>query len=150
MAIFRWGSHFDPLAGFRQLHRELDRLMRPSFTEARRVGGGAYPPVNVYEAPGEVLVQCEVAGVDPSDLDVSITGETLTIKGQKRPLPEAEDVKFIRRERGSGEFTRMIVLPDAVEADKIEATLADGIMTIRLPKAASEQPKQIEVKPIGR
>ena len=64
MAIFRWGSHFDPLAGFRQLHRELDRLMRPSMAEARRVGGGAYPPVNVYEAPGEVLVQCEVAGVD--------------------------------------------------------------------------------------
>ena len=62
-------------------------------------------------------------------------------------LPDEEKLSFIRRERGAGEFTRTIVLPDAVEAEKIEASLHDGIMTIRLPKAAAAQPRQIEIKP---
>ena len=149
MAMFRWGVNFDPFVGLRHIQRELSRLHESWFGESRRIGGGPYPPVNVYESPEEVLVQCEVAGVDAGDLDVSITGETLTIKGAKRPLPDEEKLNFVRRERGSGEFTRMIVLPDAVEADRIEANLDNGIMTIRLPKAAAAKPKHIEIKPSG-
>jgi len=147
MAIFRWGTSFDPFAGLRYLQREMERLRWPWFVENRRIGGGAYPPVNVYESDDEILVQCEVAGVDAKDLDVNITGETLNIKGVKQPLPDEEKLSFIRRERGSGEFTRTIVLPDEVQADKIEASLSDGIMTVRLPKAAAAETKRIEVKP---
>lgn len=146
MAIFRWGAGFDPFAGFRLLQRELQRLARPWAQLGRRIGGGAYPPVNVYSSPQDVLVQCEVPGVESDDLDVSITGETLTVKGINRPMEGEESVKFIQRERGHGEFTRTIVLPDAVEADKIEADLHDGILTVRLPKAAGAEPRQIEIK----
>ena len=147
MAIFRWGMNFDPFAGLRHVQRELEQLHASLFGESRRVGGGTYPPVNVYDSAEEVLVQCEVPGIDRKDLDATITGETLTIKGTKRALPDEEKLSFIRRERGAGEFTRTIVLPDAVEAEKIEASLHDGIMTIRLPKAAAAQPRQIEIKP---
>ncbi len=146
MSIFRWGSGFDPLGGFRQLQRELERLARPWTGQARRVGGGSYPPVNVYTSADEVLVQCEVAGVEPDDLDVSITGETLVIKGVKRPAAEAEDVKYIQQERGYGEFTRTIVLPDATDADKIDADLHDGVLTVRLPKTAAAAPRRVEIK----
>ena len=145
MAIFRWGNNMDPFAGLRHIQRELERLSWPWAGESRRVGGGAYPPVNVFESDREILVQCEVAGVEPGDLDVSITGETLTIKGVKKPLSGADELKFIRRERGSGEFTRTIVLPDKVQEDKVEAKLADGVMTVRLPKSAAVEARQIKV-----
>ncbi|KPK86170.1 MAG: hypothetical protein AMJ81_01960 [Phycisphaerae bacterium SM23_33] len=146
MAIFRWGMHFDPLAHLRQIQRELDRVSWPWTAGARRIGGGTYPPVNVYESDAEVVVQCEVAGVEPSDLDVSITGETLTVKGIKKPLPREEELNFIRRERGSGEFTRTVVLPNEVDAEKVEANLRDGVMTIRLPKKAAGKPTRVEIK----
>jgi HSP20 family protein len=100
----------------------------------------------VYTSAEDVLVQCEVPGVESDDLDVNITGETLTIKGVNRPAEGEESMKFIQRERGHGEFTRTVVLPDAVEADKIEASLRDGILTVRLPKAAGAEPRQIEIK----
>lgn len=146
MAIFRWGSSFDPFVGLRTLQRELERMSWPLAADGRRVGGGSYPPVNVYESPGEILVQVEVPGMEAKDLDLSITGETLTIKGAKAGLPEEENVRFIRRERGSGEFTRTIMLPDEVDSDKIQANLSDGVMTIRLPKSALAKPRQIEIK----
>lgn len=146
MGIFRWGTHFDPFAHLRHLQREMEGISWPWTAGTRRVGGGAYPPVNVYEADEEVLVQCEVPGIDPSSLDVSITGETLTIKGAKPPPANEEQLRFIRRERGSGEFTRTIILPDEVDADKVEADLRDGIMAIRLPKRAAGKPRQVEIK----
>jgi len=145
MAVFRWGTHFDPFAGLRQMQREMERLAWPWAGEGRRVGGGAYPPVNVYESDDEVRVQCEVAGVQAEDLDVTITGETLTIKGVKHPLGDEEKVRFVRRERGSGQFTRTVVLPEAVNPDKIQASLSNGVMSIRLPKAAAAKPRQIEI-----
>ncbi len=146
MAIFRWGTNFDPFAGLRFLQREMERLAWPWWGESRRVGGGSYPPVNVFESDGDILVQCEVAGVDADDLDVSITGETLNIKGVKKPLPDEEKLNFVRRERGSGEFTRTIVLPDQVQADQVEASLTDGVMTVRLPKATGGQARKVQVK----
>jgi HSP20 family protein len=146
MAIFRFGTSFDPFVGLRSLQRELERLSLPWAGEARRVGCGNYPPVNVYESPGEIVVQCEAPGVSAEDFDISITGETLVIKGLKRPPADEEKVRFVRRERGSGEFTRTIMLPDEVEAEKIQAKLSDGVMTIRLPKSATARPRKIEVK----
>lgn len=146
MAIFRWGTHFDPFAHLRQLQREMERVAWPWTAEARRVGGGAFPPVNVYESDAQVVVQCEVPGIDASDMDVSVTGETLTIKGVKPPLPDEEQLQFVRRERGSGNFTRTVVLPDEVDAEKVEAGLRDGIMTIRLPKRAAGKPRQVDIK----
>lgn len=147
MTLLRWGSSLDPLVGLRQLRRDLERMAWPWTAGSRQVGGGSYPPVNVYTSPGEILVQCELAGVEPGDIDVSITGETLTIKGAKKPQEDAEKVKFIQRELGCGEFTRTIVLPDVVDAGRIEASLRDGVLNVRLPKAAAAQPRQIEVRP---
>ena len=145
MAIFRWGSSFDPFAPLRRLQHEMERAAWPWGEPSRRVGGGAYPPVNLYEADGEVVVQCEVPGVEPGELDVNITGETLTIKGVKKPPPDADALRFIRRERGSGEFTRTVVLSDQVDAEKISADLRDGVLTVRLPKMAGPRPRRIAI-----
>jgi len=147
MATFRWPGGWDPFATVRLMQRELDRWMgRSAYGEGQRIGGGVYPPVNVLNGPGDMIVQLEVAGVRRDDLDISITAETLVVKGVKHPSADEEQVRYERRERGAGDFSRSIVLPDKVDADGVEAKLADGILTIRLPKSEAARPKQIEVK----
>jgi len=144
MAIFRWPSSLDPWAGFRLMQRELERLVGRG--EGRRIGGGVYPPLNVLNGPEEVVVQCEVPGLGRDKLELSITGETLVIKGAKPPSADDEKVAFQRRERGAGDFSRTVILPDRVDADRIEANLANGVLTVRLPKSDAAKPKRISVK----
>lgn len=148
MPIFRWGTNFDPMMGMRLLQRELDRLADwpRNLLENRRIGGGSYPPVNVYDGEDDIIVMAEVAGVRQEDIDLSITGETLMIKGAKRPSADEEKVNFHRRERGSGEFVRTIVLPDKVNADAVSARLVNGVLTITLPKSEAAKPKQITIQ----
>ena len=147
MATFRWPVGWDPFGGLRVMQRELDRLVaRTGLGESQRVGGGTYPPVNVLNGPDELVVQCEVAGVKRAELDLSITGETLVVKGAKQTLEEGGEVRYQRRERGVGDFSRTIVLPDKIDPDKVEATLNAGILTIRLPKSEAARPKQIKVR----
>jgi HSP20 family protein len=146
-SLFRWPSGWDPLGTMRYMQRELDRLTgRGGFGDARRVDGGSFPPVNVLNGPDAMVVQCEVPGVAGDELDLSITGETLVIKGDKRPPITDEKVRYQRRERGFGQFKRTIVLPDKVDPDRVEASLDAGILTIRLPKSVSARPHHIQVK----
>lgn len=150
MPNYRWhgGAGFlsglDPLA---RLMREMERLgeFSPGRGDSRRVGGGSFPPLNVYNGEDEVVVVAEVAGVDPADLDVSITGETLVIKGAKK-APGDDLGRCQRREREFGQFGRTVILPDRVEAEKISAKLRDGMLTIRLPKSEAARPRQISVQ----
>ena len=139
--LFRWPGGMDPFSMMRQMQREMDRMVGL----AGQVGGGVYPPVNVWTSPDQTLVQCEVAGVKREDIDVSLTGDTLVIKGVKRGRDDSS-LRYQRSERGAGEFSRTIVLSDAVEADRIEASLQDGLLEIRLPKAESAKPRQIAIK----
>ena len=145
MAVFRWPNSLDPWSGLRQMQRELERLMGRAASDSRSIGGGIYPPVNVLNGSDDLIVQCEVAGVSKDDLDISITGDTLVIRGRKLPSADEQNVRFQRRERGSGDFSRTIVLPDKVDADRVEANLKDGILTIRLSKSEAAKPKQIRV-----
>ncbi|HOD80646.1 MAG: 18 kDa heat shock protein [Planctomycetes bacterium ADurb.Bin126] len=145
MATFRWPGNLDTFAPLRVMARELDRLMGRQ-QEYQQVGGGVYPPVNVFSGSDDMVVQCELAGVKREDIDLSITGETLVIKGAKHTAAKEEDVRYERRERGVGEFSRTVVLPDRVEPSQVQATLKDGILTIRLPKSEAARPRQIPVK----
>lgn len=146
MPVFRWPGGWDPFGGLRAVHRELDRLMgRSPFGQVQRVGGGTFPPVNVFDGEDETIVQCEMAGVRQGDVEVSITGETLVIKGSKKPPSDEEKLRYQRRERGVGEFSRTVVLPDKVDADRVEAALTAGVLTIRLPKSEAAKPKRIPV-----
>lgn len=145
--LFRWPSGFDPFTSLRQMQRDFERLFgRGLLGGAQRIGGGVYPPVNVLNGPDDMIIECEMAGVTRDDIDISITGETLVIKGSKAPSADEEKIRYQVRERGAGDFSRTIVLPDKVDADRIDAKLADGVLTVRLPKSEAAKPKQIEVK----
>jgi HSP20 family protein len=147
MARLRWQGWWDPFSSLRYMQREFERLLGRGFPfgESRAIGGGVYPPVNVFNGPNDILVQCDVAGVKPDDLDISITGETLMVKGVKKGHPDEEKLTFQRRERGMGEFSRTIILPDKIDADRVEAKLNLGVLTVRLPKSEAARPRQIKV-----
>lgn len=146
MAIFRWPGGLDRFGGVRYLQQEMERLVGRVFGEVQRIGGGVYPPLNVLNGPDEMIVQCEVPGLRREDLDISITGDTLVVKGVKNPPSDDEKLTYQRRERGIGEFSRTVVLPDRADADRIEATMDAGILTIRIPKSQAAKPRQIHVK----
>ena len=144
MAIFGW-PNLDPMAGFRHLSRELERLFGRSADDSRRVGGGTYPPLNVLDGQDDILVQCEVPGLDMGDLEVYVAGDQLTVSGNRASAVPEEGVTLHRRERDAGHFSRAVTLPGPVDSSRTQATLADGVLTVRIPKAEEAKPKRIAV-----
>jgi HSP20 family protein len=146
-SMFRFPGGWDPFGTLRLMQRELERLSGQGALGAfQRIGGGIYPAINVLSSPDEIVVQAEVPGVAREELDLTITGETLMIKGAKKPQAGEDELRYQKRERGVGDFSRTVVLPDKVDAERVEANLADGLLTVRLPKSDAAKPRQISVK----
>ena len=106
---------------------------------------GWIPSVDVVDGAKEVTVRAEIPGVDPKDIDVSVAGGTLTIAGEKKSEHEERGKDFYRSERAFGSFRRSVVLPEGVDADKVSAEHANGVLTVRLPKSQSAIPKRIAI-----
>ena len=105
-----------------------------------------YPALNIYNDGETYVVRAEVPGVDPKELDIEATGDTITIRGERK-LPElAEGSSYHRRERDSGAFQRSFTLPDKVNTSKVMARCEDGILEIRLPHAEETKARKINVK----
>jgi HSP20 family protein len=150
-----------------ELRDELDRLWgnlvaapplhgwgSPSATSA------AFPAVNIRETDDAIVIEAEVPGLEAGGVDIAVSGDELVLKGS-RPEPEAAQptptgeqgngsrkpaVTWHRRERGTGSFERRITLPVAVDAARVEARLADGVLTVTCPKAPEAQPHKVQVR----
>jgi HSP20 family protein len=143
MPVFRWGESWEPL---RDLERQVDRLLEslpfpfPVIRFERR-----FPPVNLYELENEFLLTAEVPGISTENLELTMSGGILTLKG-KRPAPAGiADDRFRRHERMWGAWERSLSVPDRVREDKVSAEFADGILQIHLPKAPETKPRKIQV-----
>jgi len=147
MALIQWREAFEPFRDWRELQERMNRLFEarfgPSVFGVER-GTSTFPPLDIREDAESVYIIAEVPGVTLENLDVSITGDTLTIKGERKALDVPEE-KFHRRERPFGHFTRLVSLPARVDAEKIHAALRDGILKIALPKSESARPRTIKV-----
>ncbi len=138
----------NPFAAFNELRREMDRLL-DGFSP--RLDGGwwtsatAFPALNVWEDGDSLYAEAEIPGVSKNDVEVYTVGSELTIKGTRKGR-EGEDLAYHRRERGAGDFTRVVTLPVEINADKVQASLKDGVLTVTLPKADAAKPKKITVK----
>lgn len=144
MSIFRWGQGWDP---FRDLEREVDRLFRQvnlTFPALRL--GRQYPPINLYELDDEFLLTAELPGIRTEDLELTIAGGILTIKGKRNDAEGIPDEKFRRHERFRGNWQRSLTIPQRVQEEKLAAELNNGILKIHLPKAPSLEPRQIRVE----
>jgi HSP20 family protein len=136
---------FDPF-------RELRGALEHAFNDVARVTGlpaltraESFPALNVWERDEKLFVEAELPGLTLDDIDLTVTGRELTLKGRRKAAGD-EKIAFHRRERGTGEFSRFVTLPFDVEADAVEALLRDGVLTIVLPKAERSRTRKIEVK----
>ncbi|MFQ5655280.1 MAG: Hsp20/alpha crystallin family protein [Planctomycetota bacterium] len=129
----------------------VDRLFRDFFEGpglladgAVLAHGGAPPVLDLSENGEGFLLEVELPGLALEDLEISVLGDQLTLKGEiKRETPEG--ATFLHRERRGGSFTRILRLPTAIDSGRVEAALKDGILTVRLPKAQEALPRRIEV-----
>ena len=143
--VFRYNF---PRGTASQLRREMDRLLS-SFVGNFADGGQPWvergqPSVNVWESGDAVVAEAELPGVQRDQINISVVGNELTLKVE-RPELEKEGVTFHRRERPGGSFVRVLRLPTEVDADRVEANLCNGVLTVTLPKAESARPRKIHV-----
>ena len=146
--LIRWRKGED--WGLQQMRREMDRLFE-RFSEAwpfRSLPetGRWMPSVDLSETDKELIVRAELPGMDSNEIDISLAGSLLTIKGERRHEREEKKENFHLVERSSGSFSRSIQLPADVDADKIKANYKDGILSISMPKVKVEAVKKIQVK----
>ncbi len=106
----------------------------------------AVPAVNLWEDDDNVYAEVELPGLKMEDIEVHVLGNELSIKGQRQEIEEQGDgVSFYRRERVGGSFSRAFRLPVDIDGARVEAHLADGVLTVKLPKVAEAKPHKIEV-----
>lgn len=144
-SLMRWY----PFSDFRSLRRHTDRLFDDFFRGPRLVPWESAElafPLDVYETEESLVVKAPLPGVRPEDVDISITDDILTIKGETKSEEEVERENYHRRELRYGSFCRSVPLPTQVEHGKAEAAFEQGILTVTLPKTAEAKPKTIKVK----
>ncbi len=127
-----------------RLRDEFERMLAGNGFRAFNVT--AFPAINMWEDDNNLYVEAELPGFDMSQVEITVTGENqLSIKGERKQ-PELENGTWHRQERGFGKFSRMIELPEPVDADKVTAEFKFGVLTITLPKKEEAKPRKIEVK----
>ena len=137
-----WGS---PVLEMSRMRREMNRLLGDLADYTPRTeGAGVFPLVNIFEDKDGYIICAELPGLDGEDLEITSKGKSLTIAGERK-ISSKGDVRFHRRERQAGTFSRAIALPTELDAGKIEARVKNGILTIRAPKAEEAKPKVIKV-----
>lgn len=136
----------DPWATFDRLRREMQSLLSsPGWGESVLRSPNVFPPVNLYDTADSVVLMAEVPGVRESDLDVSVQGNQVVLRGQ-RTIEYPEGASSHRRERQGGAFHRTVELPFVADADKVEATYRNGVLLLRLPKPGEQQRRQIQIQ----
>ena len=137
------------------LRKDMDRVFDRFFTGRLDWPFGSMqsrdrwgPALDVSETDTEFSVQAELPGVDPKDVEISITGRSLTLSGQKKESTERKDANCYHSECRFGSFSRSLQLPESVDPDKVSAEHKNGVLMIRLPKRESETPKRITVETV--
>jgi HSP20 family protein len=129
-----------------RLRQEMKRLFHDWPTQARWVDAPAFPAMNVWTNEGSAVVTAELPGVRTEDIEVSVENDTLTLRGSREPDELAEGATYHRRERRCGLFTRSFRLPFHVDAEKVDATLQNGVLNLYLPRAEADLPRKIAIK----
>jgi HSP20 family protein len=139
--ITRWRPFLDPF-------EEMDSLISDFMPVPRGRGrqSGLVPAVDMYEEKDDIVVETQLAGVDPDKVGITVENDVLCIKGENEKTQEVEDKNYYRKEIYRGSFYRSIQLPMHVDGDKASAGVEKGVLKIRIPKAAEAKPKTIKIK----
>lgn len=142
---FGWGRTWNPLRELSQLQQEFNRVVSgigTPFANASR----EYPAVNVHTSENSLLLTAELPGLDPEKLDINVTRDSVTLRGERPAEELAADETYHRRERGSGTFSRTITLPCEVDPSATEATYDRGVLKLRLSRPEEQKPHKVQVK----
>lgn len=144
MAIVRW----DPFQEMVSLRDAMDRLFQESFIRptSRLLAREGVVPMDVYETDNEVVAKVALPGIKPENVEITMTGDLLTIKGEVKADETIKQENYYLQERRYGSFSRSATIPVPVVADKAEAKFEHGILTLSLPKAEEVKPKAIKIK----
>jgi HSP20 family protein len=136
----------NPFNELDRMRREMDNLFGEFQQGPYRVlGAGVFPMLNLTEDKDNYYARAELPGLKSDEIDISVTGKSLSISGERKIPSEGENVRYHRKEREAGRFSRMITLPGDVDVDKVDANHSGGILTVVIPKAEAAKPKQITV-----
>ncbi|MCQ3937189.1 MAG: Hsp20/alpha crystallin family protein [Chloroflexi bacterium] len=143
-SIIRW----EPAREMMTLREAMDRLFDEAFTRPFNLANANWsvPAVDMYQTDNEVVVKAALPGIKADEVQISVTGEVLTIKGETRQESESKEKTYHLREQRWGAFERSVILPTDVVADKAKAEFENGVLTITLPKAEEVKPKSITIK----
>ena len=138
----------DPFADLGNLRTAIDQVFGDFMgrTGTARSYSGVFPSLNISERGDNIYVKAELPGIDPKEIDISATPDSITLRGERKLTPVGKDVNYHQREREFGTFRRVIDLQTKINTDKITASYKNGILTVVLPKAEEAKPKQIEIK----
>ncbi len=142
---------FDPFEDMARLQREVNRLFEDSNRPAGR--GGAEltpartwaPAVDIFEDRDEIVVRADLPGLKLEDIDIELTGETLTIRGERKFEDTARKDGYVRIERSYGHFQRSFTISVPVRSDAVKASYRDGLLEVHLPKSEETRPKKVQV-----
>jgi len=141
--IIRW----EPARDFMTLREAMDHLFDDAFTRPLTLRDGwSAPAIDMYQTDDEIVVKAALPGFKTDEVQINITGEVLTLKGETKQVEEKKDKAWHLREQRWGAFERAVALPTEVVADKAKAEFENGILTITLPKAEEVKPKIINIK----
>ena len=145
--LVRW----DPFGEMWSLRQAMDRLFEDAFVRpwgagAQTEGGVAGLALDMYETGDDLVVTAAVPGVRPEDIDITIQGDVLTIKGQTESEQQTDKPSYHLHERRYGRFYRQVALPHAVKSDAADASFENGILRLRLPKSEEAKERKIQVQ----
>ncbi len=140
--------HRPELRGIEPFQREMNRLLDSFFSDfgaAAPASGTIVPPMDVDETPESYVVRLEVPGIDPKDVNITVTGTELSIRGETRREEEKSEIDAYHRERRFGTFQRTISLPSSVAAERVAAVCRNGVLHLTLPKKEEAKPRTIKI-----
>ena len=144
MALIRFDT-FDPFSNLLSLQQELERFARNPAFNLGPSGYGGYPPINVFEDNDGTVIIAELPGLDPSKIEITGQGRTLTLRGERKREEGLNPSGYHRRERPFGEFSRSIQLSSDIDMSKATARYEAGVLMLKVPKAETAKPRQIMV-----
>lgn len=144
---------FDPFRELDRLQNEVNRLFegynttgdRPTEARANGVSRAWAPVVDIAENENEIVLRAELPGMKQEDIDIELTGDTLTLRGERKFEDEERRDSFVRVERSYGRFQRVFTLGVPVQNDQVRATYRDGILEVHLPKSEATKPRKVQV-----
>jgi HSP20 family protein len=147
-------TRFNPLSEMVTLRSAMDRLFDDSFVSPLTLrafnGEAAVPAIDVHETSDDIVVTAALPGLKADDVDITLTGQSLSIRGEFKADDEVERGQYLYRERRFGTFQRQLQLPVRVQSEAAAANFEDGVLTLRIPKAEEVKPRQIQVKPAAK